>query len=109
MPTPLQLCQDQYNVISINYAGLMQRCTTADQQQNVRDLKDAALGNLIDAQNRIFDASNDQIEELLAQGEAAMNAVNGSIARIDDIVTTLNNITQAVNVAASIVALGTPK
>ena len=106
MGTALTLCQDEFNVISLNFAGLLGHCTTADQQQQLRDLKDAALGNLTDAQNKIFQDNDAELDQLIAQGEGVMQDVNAAIAHIEAIATTLNKISQAISVAAEVVSLG---
>ena len=57
MLTPLDLCQQQFNVIMLNYERLMFRCNSA-QAQALKDLKDNAFSNLTDAQNSVFDTND---------------------------------------------------
>lgn len=108
MPTPLRniaLFQDAYNVISLNYAVLMGRCTTADQQQQLRDDKDAAHQNLLAAQNAVFQGDDGQLDALRLQGQAAMHDINADIAHIAAIGTVLQQIGRALGVASDIFAL----
>ncbi len=108
MPTPLRniaLFQDAYNVISLNYAVLMGRCTTADQQQQLRDGKNAAQQNLIDAQTAVFGGDDGQLDALQRQGQEAMHDINAAIAHIADIVTVLQAVDKALSIASHIFAL----
>ena len=105
MLTPLDLCQQQFNVIMLNYERLMFRCNSA-QAQELKDLKDNASSNLTDAQNSVFDTNDAALTQLLAQGQDALHDVNAAIAHIADIVTTLNAITNLVGIAGQVAALG---
>ena len=108
MPTALNsiaLFQDTYNVISLNYAVLMSRCTTAEQQQQLREDKDTAQQNLVDAQTAVLETDDGELNQLIAQGQTVMNNVNAAVAHIADMATTLQRIDSVIDVGMKILAL----
>lgn len=96
--------RDQYDSIHDNLDTLLQTCVSGAQKRQVGDALQTALKNYIDAQNHILGKSADLIQQVSAQSAQAQQSIDQALQGLQDIKTTLNAITAAVNGVATVVA-----
>src|ERR1041385_7827183 len=106
MNEPLRVLRDQYFLWRQNFEDLFNACQTDDQRDELRRRFATSRRNYQLSINKIFNESDQEVEDLIVRMKDGTDAINSSLQNLQNLVSVLSVITAAVKVGSSLAALG---
>lgn len=106
MNEPLRELEDQYFVLRQNFEDVFDACQTEVQRDELRRRFATSRRNYQLSINKLFNESDQEVEDLLVQMKDATEQINASLQGLQNIVAVLGVITAAVKVGSTLAALG---